>query len=82
MLVGGYTGGQDFGDDRVGDDRETEIDGAGGGGILQVVDFAQGQYKGVDTVLIIEQDVTRLPALQPAKGQGAAYGKVLACRRR
>jgi hypothetical protein len=66
VLVGGDAGGQDLGDDGVGDHREAEVDGPGGGGVLQVVHLAQGQGEGEDPVLVVEQDIAGLTALHAA----------------
>ena len=75
MLVGRDAGGQDLGDDGVGDDREAEVDRARRGGVLQVVHFAQRQHEGEDAVLVVEQDLARLPALHAAEGQRRAGGE-------
>ena len=75
MLVGGDARGQDFGDQRIGDDGEAKVDGPRGGGVLEVVHLAQGQDEGEDPVLVVEQDVPRLPALHAAEGERAAHGK-------
>ena len=75
MLVLGDAGGEDLGDDRVGQGREAVGDGAGRGGVLQVVHLAQGQGEGKDAVLVVEQDVAGLAALHAAEGQGRTGGK-------
>jgi len=69
MLIAGNTCGQDFGDNGVGDHRETEVDRPGSSGVLQIIHFAQGEYKGKDALLVVKQDLPRLTAFQTAKGQ-------------
>ena len=69
MLVRCDASGQDLGDDRIGDDREAKVDGAGSGGIFQVIDLAQCQHEGEDAVLVVEQDVACLAALDAAEGE-------------
>ena len=75
VLIGGDAGGQDFGDDRIGDDREAEVDRPGRGRVFQVVHFAQGQHKGKDAVLVVHQDVAGHAAFHTAEGQRGAGGK-------
>ena len=75
VLVGGDAGRQDLRDARVGDHREAVVDGAGGGGVLQVVDLAQGQHEGEHAVLVVEQDLARLAAVHAAEGEGRAGGE-------
>ena len=75
MLVGGDSAGQDLGDDRVGNDRETEVDGAGGGRVLEVVDFAEGQNEGEYPVLVVDQDLAGLAAFQAAEGERGTGGE-------
>ena len=75
VLVASDAGRQDLGDDGVGDDGEAEVDGAGSGGVLQVVDLAQRQHEGEHPVLVVEQDVARLAALEAAEGERRAGGK-------
>jgi len=60
VLVGGDAGGQDLGDVGVGDDREAEADGPGRGGVLLVIDLAQGEHEGEDAFLVVEQDLAGL----------------------
>ncbi len=63
MLIGGNAGGQDLGDDRVGNDRKAEVDSPGGSRILEIVNFTQGQYKGEDPILVVKQDIPGLSSL-------------------
>ena len=58
MLVGGHTCGQDLWNDRVSNNREAEIDRTGCRGVLQVIHFAEGEHKGKDAILVVEQDLT------------------------
>jgi len=69
VLVGADAARQNLRDIGVGDDRETEIDGARGGGVLLVVHLAQRQDKGHHAALIIQKNLARL--LQPARPQPA-----------
>ena len=69
VFVGGYAGGQNFGDDRVCDDREAKVNGAGRGCIFQIIYLAQGQDKGEDALAVVQQDFARLASLQAAKGE-------------
>ena len=75
VLVLGDAGGQNFRDDGVGNDREAEVDRPGGGGIFQVIYFAQGQHKGKDPFPVVEQNIARLTCLQAAKGKSGAGGE-------
>jgi hypothetical protein len=56
VFIRGDTGRQDFGDDRIRDNGEAEVDGARRRGIFQIVHFAQGQHEGKDAFLVVEQN--------------------------
>ena len=56
MFVSGHASGQDFGDNRIGNDGKAVVDGSGCGSILQIVYFAEGQHEGEHALLVIEQD--------------------------
>ncbi len=70
--------GQDLRDVGVGDDREAEVDGAGGGRVLLVVDLAEREHEGEDAALVVEQDLAGLleaARLEPAEGHRGAAGE-------
>ena len=78
MLVGADAARQDLRDVGVGDDREAEVDGAGGGRVLLVVDLAEREHEGEDAPLVVEEDLARLlePArLEAAEGHRGAAGE-------
>ena len=64
VLVGRHAGWEDLRDHGVGYDREPEVDGARRGGVLQVIHLAQSKDEGEDPPLVVEQDLSSLPALQ------------------
>ena len=78
VLVGADAAGQDLRDIGVGDHREAEIDGPGGGGVFLVVHLAQRQHEGEHAALVVEQDLAGFlqPArLEPAEGERGAAGE-------
>ena len=75
VLVARHAGGQDFGHDGVGDDRETIGEHTCAGGILEIVQLPQHQRKGKDTELVIEQNISPLTTFHAAKGQRCPRGK-------
>ncbi|MBA7472651.1 hypothetical protein ES707_07983 [subsurface metagenome] len=65
VLIGAYAGRQNLRDVRIGDDGETVIDCAGGGGIPFVCNLAKGHNEGEDSVFVVEQvapEISRLDA--------------------
>ncbi len=75
VLVGGDAGGQDLRDARVGDGREAEADGAGGGRVLEVVDLAQREHEGEHAVLVVEHDLARVAGVHAAERERRAGGE-------
>ena len=75
VLVGADAGGQDLRDVGVGDDGEAQVDRAGGGGVLEVVDLAERQHEGEHPVLVVEQDLARVAGVHAAEGERRAGGE-------
>ena len=75
VLVGGHAGRQDLRDARVGDDREAEADGAGRGGVLEVVDLAEREHEGEHAVLVVEHDLARVAGVHAAERERRAGGE-------
>ncbi len=72
VLVGADARGQDLGDVGVGDDREAHVDRPGAGGVLEVVDLAEGEPEGEHPVLAVFEALSRLARLQAAEGHRGA----------
>ncbi len=49
MLVIRHAGGQNLGDDGIGNHWEAVVDRSGCRGIFEIIDLTQGQHKGKDT---------------------------------
>ncbi len=75
VFVAGDAGGQNLGDDGVGDGGKAVGDGSGSGGVFQIVHLAQRQDESKDAELVVEHDLAPLARLESAKGQGGAGGK-------
>ena len=70
MLVGADAGGQDLRDGRIGDDGESVVDRAGGGGVLFGVDLAERQDEREDAVLVVLEVAAEVARLDAAERQG------------
>ena len=69
VFVAGNAGGQDFGDDRIGNHREAEINSSGGGGVLEVIYFAESQNECKHAVLVVEENIPRLTTFHTTERQ-------------
>ena len=75
VFIYAYARRQYLGNVDVRDGGKAEIDGARSRCIFEVVHLAQGQHKGVNSVLVVHQNLTGLATLHTAEGEGTARGK-------
>jgi len=78
VFIGADPGGQDLGNGGVGDDREPPVDGPGGVGVPFIGDKAQGQGKGKDPVLVVDEDLAVIPRGDAPKDMAARVAKPMA----
>ena len=69
MLVGADARRKDLRDVGVGDGRESEVDGPGGGGVPLVGHLAEGQHEREDPRLVIEEVAAEVARLDAAETQ-------------
>ncbi len=66
---------QNFGDDGVGDDGEAEVDRSCCRRVFNIVHLTQCQHKSEDAILVVHQNVFRLPTLHAAERERRSRGK-------
>ena len=75
VFVSADAAGQNLRDIGIGDHREAEIDGPGGGGVFLIVHFTQRQHEGEHAALVVEQDLAgflEAARLEAAEGERGA----------